>query len=458
MKVLLTMNLPYLRSYGGTNRSNRSLAESLAARGHELFVVVPALATPSSITYEEFLSDLRERNIAYVSRAEHDAFRVGGVEIIAVRDPSRLRASLVDAIKNYEPDWILVSSEDQSQNLLGAALSIRPKTVVYLAHTPQMFPFGPASLYPGEARTQLVKQSAGIVAISRFVASYITQWTGCEVFVNHPPHYGTPPFEDYGSLENGYVALINACAVKGMSILTSLAAVLPHIQFAAVPGWGTTQADIGEIAKFPNITLLKNSKNLDEILQQTRLLLMPSLWIEGFGMSVVDAMLRGIPVLASNLGGLPEAKLGTEFVFDVAPITRFRQSLDDALLPLPIVPLQDIHPWRKPIEMLLSDRPLYRAHSLMAREVSNKFVATLSCGPLEKFLLELSDGRNARNGRVSAYKDKSRPADEESPDQLIAKRIRQLTPEQRALLVLRRTRRRMSQQRKDEKISVIRPV
>src|ERR1700674_4276539 len=184
MEVLLTMNLRYLRSYGGANRSNRSLVESLAARGHELRVVVPALATPTSSTYEEFLSDLRERNIAYVSGDEHDAFRVAGVEIIAVRDPSCLRASLVDTIRSYEPDWILVSSEDQSQNLLGAALSIRPKAVVYLAHTPQMFPFGPASLYPGEARTHLVKQAAGIVAISRFVASYVSQWTGREVFVN----------------------------------------------------------------------------------------------------------------------------------------------------------------------------------------------------------------------------------------------------------------------------------
>ena len=32
MKILLTMNLPYTRVYGGANRSNRSLAETLAAK------------------------------------------------------------------------------------------------------------------------------------------------------------------------------------------------------------------------------------------------------------------------------------------------------------------------------------------------------------------------------------------------------------------------------------------
>jgi glycosyltransferase involved in cell wall biosynthesis len=124
MKILLTMNLPFLRSYGGANRSNRSLVESLAARGHELRVVVPALGTPASITHEEFLRDLRERNIRYVSSAEHDMFCVAGAEIIAVREPSRLRASLLEAIRSYEPDWVLVSSEDQSQNLLEASLFI----------------------------------------------------------------------------------------------------------------------------------------------------------------------------------------------------------------------------------------------------------------------------------------------------------------------------------------------
>ncbi len=447
------MNLPYLRVYGGTNRSNRSLVESLAASGHDLCVVVPALATPTSTTYADFLADLRGRSIQYVSEAEHDTFRVNKVEVIAVREPSRLRAALGDTIRSYKPDWILVSSEDQSQNLLGAAMSIRPRAVVYLAHTPQMFPFGPASLYPGEARTRLVQQTAGVVAISTFVANYINQWAGCKVFVNHPPHYGVPPFVNYGTVESGFVTLLNACSVKGISILTSLARVMPDIKFAAVPGWGTTDADLTEIAKYSNITILKNSKNLDDILRQTHLLLMPSLWIEGFGMSVIDAMLRGIPVLASNLGGLPEAKLGTEFVFDVAPITRFARTLDSALLPAPIIPPQSIDPWSEAISGLMSDRDLYKAHSLIAREVSNKFVANLSCAPLEKYLMELGDQRYAEKGKAIAPKVES--SHEDLTSQLIPGQIQQLTPEQRALFVLRRAERRRAQPREGEEISVI---
>ena len=42
----------------------------------------------------------------------------------------------------------------------------------------------------------------------------------------------------------------------------------------------------------PNITMLRNCKNIDEVLRQTRVLLMPSLWFEGFVLIVVEAMLQ----------------------------------------------------------------------------------------------------------------------------------------------------------------------
>ena len=41
---------------------------------------------------------------------------------------------------------------------------------------------------------------------------------------------------------------------------------------------------------------------------------MPSLWYEGFGLTVMEAMLHGIPVIASDAGGLVEAKHGTAYV------------------------------------------------------------------------------------------------------------------------------------------------
>ncbi len=432
MKILLTMNLPYTRVHGGTNRSNKSLAEGIAERDHNVRVVVPALATPSTITLAELVAGLEAEGIEVISNGEAYIFEMNCVEVHAVIEPTRLRAYLMEQLRSFDPDWAFVSAEDQSQNLLDAALKVCPTRIVYLAHTPQMFPFGPASLYPGKARTELVGQAAAIISISHFVANYIKQWTGFEVFVNQPPHFGSEPFPDFGCFDEGYVLLMNACAVKGISIFLALAKKCPDIQFAALAGYGTTQADREALAAVSNITLLPNLPNLDDILCQTRLLLMPTLWVEGFGMATVDVMLRGIPVLASDFGGLPEAKLGTDYLLPVRPIARFEEQLEDNLLPVPIVPEQDIGPWHTALTELLSNRKLYERQSKAAREASLKFVNSLSVDPLLEMLSSLSSKKSA-NTKPAA---RSVNPDESSSNAPIASALDDLTPEQRAIMLL----------------------
>ena len=76
MKILLTMNLPYTRVYGGANRSNRSLAEALAARHHSLRVVVPALAALSPITHQQLLEELAAEGIRVSCNGEIDRFQL----------------------------------------------------------------------------------------------------------------------------------------------------------------------------------------------------------------------------------------------------------------------------------------------------------------------------------------------------------------------------------------------
>jgi glycosyltransferase involved in cell wall biosynthesis len=46
--------------------------------------------------------------------------------------------------------------------------------------------------------------------------------------------------------------------------------------------------------------------HLDSFLNGLRVLVVPSVWYEVFGLVCVEALSRGIPVIASNIGGLPE--------------------------------------------------------------------------------------------------------------------------------------------------------
>src|SRR5262249_20201567 len=157
----------------------------------------------------------------------------------------------------------------------------------------------------------------------------------------------------------------------------ALASAMPHVEFAAVPTWGTTKEDCEALRRLPNIRLLQATERFDEILAQTRVLLMPSLWLENFPLTVIESMLRGIQVIGSNVGGIPEVKLGTDYVLPVRPIERFTEKLNDNELLVPVVPEQDIAPWQRALRDLLSDRALYEKQSAAARDAATGFVSGL---------------------------------------------------------------------------------
>ena len=382
MRLLLASSASYVPPRGGSTRSNLAWIDALAKNGHACRVVAGALATD---TAEKIALARRER--------EDQEIEGTSTAIYAIADPVKRTAVLKDQIREFQPDWVLASSEDIGQGLLRTAHEAAPGHVVYLAHTPQFYPFGPASWNPNREGAELVADSAAIVAIGQHTANYIETHLGRRAQVIHPPIYGSGPFPEFGRWDNGFVTMINPCTVKGISIFLSLASTLEAQPFAALPGWGTTSDDRRALQANPNVTLLRNCKNIDDVLKDTRILLMPSLWFEGFGLIVVEAMLRGIPVVASDSGGLVEAKLGTGFVLPVRTIERYEAVFDDQGLPRAVLPEQELTPWVAALDTLLSDRDLYERESEAARGAAMKFVAALNPSQLEDFLVGLAPGR-----------------------------------------------------------------
>ena len=117
------------------------------------------------------------------------------IAVIAVEDPARRVQVLRQQIREFQPDWVLVSSEDLGHALLREAHHSAPGRVVYLAHTPQFYPFGPASWNPDRhaART------GGAVAPESWPSGSTWRGTsqralGRAAAVIHPPIYGRGPF------------------------------------------------------------------------------------------------------------------------------------------------------------------------------------------------------------------------------------------------------------------------
>src|SRR5213078_1198747 len=132
--------------------------------------------------------------------------------------------------------------------------------------------------------------------------------------------------------------------------------LFPHVQFAAVPTWGTTPEDRTALATRPNVHVLHPVDDINLLLARTRVLLVPSLWAEARSRIILEAMLRGVPVIASNVGGIPEAKMGVPYLIPVQPIQRYGMHVDTQMVPVAEVPPQDIGPWIKALSALTTDR------------------------------------------------------------------------------------------------------
>src|SRR4051794_31526642 len=153
------------------------------------------------------------------------------IAVFAVEDPARRIQTLRQQIAEYQPDWVLVSSEDLGHGLLREAQHAAPGRVVYLAHTPQFFPFGAAAWNPDPVSARTVAQCAGVVAIGHHMARYIEEAVGRKAAVIHPPIYGTGPFANHANFDAGLITMINPCAVKGISIFLQVASQLSDRRF-----------------------------------------------------------------------------------------------------------------------------------------------------------------------------------------------------------------------------------
>ena len=145
---------------------------------------------------------------------------------------------------------------------------------------------------------------------------------------------------------------------------------------------------------------------------------------------VMEAMLRGVPVLASDMGSLIEAKAGTNYILPVTPIKEYKAVFDENRMPEPIVPEQDVEPWAKALEELMENADLYAEECRAAREAANRFVPTVEASLFEEYLLKLKPASGAE-----------KPADTVAAPARSPRLAEGLTPEKRALL-LKRLRRR----------------
>jgi FkbM family methyltransferase len=421
MRILLAHNSLYYPSFGGGDKSNRLLMEALAARGHDVRVVA-RVEHFGADAHEHLLAQLGARGVTVdASQGASIRFRLNGVHVSVLTRDSMLRAFFSAEMRAIDPDVIIASTDDPAHLMLDTALRSPRARVVYLVRATIALPFGPDSSFPSPTKTADLRHADGAVAVSEYVAEYARKWGGMDAV--HVPISLLEPggFPCVGRFENRFVTMVNPCAVKGIAIFLGLAEAFPQVEFAAVPTWGTTGDDLDALRLHPNISILPPVDDIGEVMCQTRVALVPSLWAEARSRIILEAMARGIPVMASATGGLAEAMLGMDHLLPVNPVVRYRAQVDALMVPAAEIPAQDVGPWVAVLRRLLTDRAHYDRVSAASRQAALAYAANLNALPFEAYLQKLVESPEQR----AAPAPKSRKARLSTDRQkLLARRLK----------------------------------
>jgi len=112
------------------------------------------------------------------------------------------------------------------------------------------------------------------------------------------------PDPGIGSGAGGYALFVGRLAQeKGVQVLARA-----WQEIADIPLYVAGSGPLNTIAYPTNVTLLGNvSRNrIFELMRNATVLIFPSLWYECAPMTIVEAFACGLPVIASNIGSLPE--------------------------------------------------------------------------------------------------------------------------------------------------------
>lgn len=268
---LVFASKPHLPTTGGAQLTTHWLAREMVRRGHEVSV------------------------LAAQQRHGPPAPRVDwrwGYRTFNVDDPAKEIAALPEP-----PDCVVVGGYGTKTDALTGSLLAAADgfpSVFYL-HDQAAVPLVPEP-FPGL-----------VVAVSEFLAGNVeAAGIPCAVL---------PPIVDpaaYRVPTTRRVALfVNPVPDKGVELAIELVRERPDIPFVFARSWPLTPERLRRArraeAELPNLELRDVVHEPARIYGDARVLLVPTDYPEAFGRVVAEAQASGIPVIARDVGGLPEA-------------------------------------------------------------------------------------------------------------------------------------------------------
>jgi glycosyltransferase involved in cell wall biosynthesis len=359
MRILFACDYPHIpENTGGAEINTHELSLTLRDAGHTP-VVLATLVGRGLIGLSARVQLRLPRNAGW---AEDNGL---GYRVLRAWTP----ADVLDAaITRYRPDVVIV----QSWRLEMVAIALRRDCgVVLYSHSAN-------STYSDTLGGTWMRRCV-LLANSQFNARLQGAALEADFDVLHPlirreRYLTTGP--------RTQVLHVGANARKGAALTLAIARARPDIAFTMVRTWEGLRAPpedraIAETARsLPNVRLISSQADARQLYRIAKILLVPSLCDETWGRVVTESQLNGIPVVASNRGGLPE-------------------SVGDGGIVLS--PDGDIGPWVATVGRLWDDPAWYAGNVERARQrVTREDVAF---APLrDRFIAILEQARRLQTG------------------------------------------------------------
>ncbi len=123
-----------------------------------------------------------------------------------------------------------------------------------------------------------------------------------------------------------YITMFHTSPFKGINIFLKIAKRLSNQKFYVFGKYPIKKR------KPSNIKFFKRTKNMDIVYNKTKLILIPSLCMEGFGRIPIEAACYYIPVISSNRGGLTESSVnGVLINNDITNIDEWIKKIKEVL-------------------------------------------------------------------------------------------------------------------------------
>lgn len=331
MKILFLYDRPFLpQIVGGTEHSINDLCLVLRSFNVEAIVVCNIYASGMLWLTNRLISKILKIDFPCDFKMNYPVYR-GWCTV----------NSIDKFIERFNPDTVVIKN-GVNFDIINLLIKKNIKIVNYVRDLND----SDDQLYPNE-------NNISYIANSNFTKKKVKEKYGISSTVI-PPLIFKDRFKING-INGKKITFIGLDSKKGVDLAFDIAEQMPSVSFQFYESWTLNNIDFlmyqNRGNKLGNVDVKKRTLDVSSIYNDTKILLFPSQCEETWGRVASEAHLFGIPVVGSNIGGIPES---------VGP---------GGILVPPSAPVSD---WVTVINSMIFDDHVYNSYSMKALKYSQR--------------------------------------------------------------------------------------